>query len=79
MEARQEVEAAKGKTQELRMKMEELEEEVSLQRSPDASLLSEMDRSLGSMNWDQDKEQVKLTVFKKTPQPGLAQGPDSDN
>ncbi|XP_062843632.1 BICD family-like cargo adapter 1 [Trichomycterus rosablanca] len=62
MEARQEVEAARGKAQELQSRMEELQEEVSLQRSPDSSLLSEMDRSLDSMNCSQDKEQVTQAV-----------------
>ncbi|KAB5535559.1 hypothetical protein PHYPO_G00119070 [Pangasianodon hypophthalmus] len=59
-EARQEVELAKGRVQDLQSQIEELQEEVSLQRTTDGdtSLLSEMERSLDAMNWSQDKKQV---------------------
>ncbi|KAF4076717.1 hypothetical protein AMELA_G00218240 [Ameiurus melas] len=59
-EAWQEVELAKDRVQDLQSQIEELQEEVSLQRTTDGdtSLLSEMERSLDSMNWIQDKKQV---------------------
>ncbi|KAK3513510.1 hypothetical protein QTP70_015483 [Hemibagrus guttatus] len=59
-EASQEAELGKGKVQDLQSQIEELQEEVSLQRTADgnASLLSEMERSIDAINWSQDKEQV---------------------
>ncbi|TSP46836.1 BICD family-like cargo adapter 1 [Bagarius yarrelli] len=59
-DAWQEVELGKGKVQDLQSQIEELEEEVSFQRTTDAntSLLSEMEHSLDAINWSQDKEQV---------------------
>ncbi|XP_060761784.1 BICD family-like cargo adapter 1 isoform X2 [Neoarius graeffei] len=63
-EACQEVELAKARAQALQSQIEELQEEVSLQRSTDGdtSLLSEMERSLDTMNWSQDKKQVEQEV-----------------
>ncbi|XP_017547228.2 BICD family-like cargo adapter 1 isoform X1 [Pygocentrus nattereri] len=63
-EAWQEVEAARGRVQELQAQLEEMQEEVSLQRSGhgEASLLSEMEHSLDAMGWSQDKEQVTQEV-----------------
>ncbi|KAL7842716.1 hypothetical protein SRHO_G00244050 [Serrasalmus rhombeus] len=63
-EAWQEVEAARGRVQELQAQLEEMQEEVSLQRSghEEASLLSEMEHSLDAMGWSQDKEQVTQEV-----------------
>lgn len=59
-EAWQEMELAKDRVQDLQSQIEELQEEVSLQRTTDGdtSLLSEMEHSLDSMNWIQDKKQV---------------------
>lgn len=54
------MELAKDRVQDLQSQIEELQEEVSLQRTTDGdtSLLSEMEHSLDSMNWIQDKKQV---------------------
>ncbi|KAI5626379.1 BICD family-like cargo adapter 1 [Silurus asotus] len=59
-EAWQEVELAKGRAQDLQSQIEELQEEVILQRTTDGdtSLLSEMERSLDALNWSQDKKHV---------------------
>ncbi|KAM9440241.1 BICD family-like cargo adapter 1 isoform 2-T2 [Clarias gariepinus] len=60
-EAWQEVELAKDRAQELQSQIVELQEEISLQRTidEDTSLLSEMERSLDDINWNQDREREK--------------------
>lgn len=54
------MELAKGRAQGLQSQIDELQEEVSLQRTThgDTSLLSEMEHSLDTMNWSQDQKQV---------------------
>ncbi|KAI4878917.1 hypothetical protein NFI96_025783 [Prochilodus magdalenae] len=63
-DAWREVEATRSRALELQAQLEELQEDVSLQRSGlgEASLLSEMEHSLEAMGWSQDKEQVTQEV-----------------
>lgn len=67
-EACQEVELGKDKVQDLQFQIEELQEEISLQRTADGntSLLSEMEQSLDAFNWSQDKEQVNSPAKTKS-------------
>lgn len=61
-EAWQEVEAARGRSQQLQAQLEELQEEVSLQEARsqgDASLLSELEGSLESATLGVGKEEIK--------------------
>ncbi|XP_044058831.1 BICD family-like cargo adapter 1 [Siniperca chuatsi] len=61
-EAWQEVEAARGRSQQLQAQVEELQEEVSLQEARsqgDASLLSELDSSLETAGLGVSKEEIK--------------------
>lgn len=58
----QEVEAARSRSQELQLQVEELQEEVSLQESRshrDASLLSELESSLETSELGVSKEEVR--------------------
>ncbi len=60
-EAWQEVEAARGRSQQLQAQVEELQEEVSLQEARshgDASLLSELESSLDTAGLGVTKEEV---------------------
>lgn len=64
-EARQEVEAARGHSQQLQAQVEELQEEVSLQEARsygDTSLLSELESSLEITGLGVSKEEVGLLV-----------------
>ncbi|KAI3354301.1 hypothetical protein L3Q82_018833 [Scortum barcoo] len=61
-EAWQEVEAARGRSQQLQAQVEELQEEMSLQKGQshgDASLLSELESSLESAGLGLNKEEIK--------------------
>lgn len=61
-EAWQEVEAARGRTQELQAQVEELQEEVSLQEGKscgEASLLSELESSLETVGLGVSREEVE--------------------
>ncbi|XP_018588092.1 BICD family-like cargo adapter 1 isoform X2 [Scleropages formosus] len=60
VEAQRETEMAQERTQQLQAQVEELQEQMSLRELSlgEASLLSELERSLGSPGWGQDKEQV---------------------
>ncbi|KAG7484839.1 hypothetical protein MATL_G00053860 [Megalops atlanticus] len=64
-EAQREVEASRGRNQQLQEQVEELQEEISLQESGrgEVSLLSELEQSLSNMGWSQDKEQVREEVL----------------
>lgn len=60
-EARQEVEASRGRSQQLQAQVQDLQEEVSLQEARshgDASLLSELESSLEAAELGVNKEEV---------------------
>lgn len=64
-EAWQEVEAARGRSQQLQAQVEELQEEVSLQEARsygDTSLLSELESSLETTGLGVSKEEVGLLI-----------------
>ncbi|KAJ8396449.1 hypothetical protein AAFF_G00017550 [Aldrovandia affinis] len=92
-EAEREVEVSRGRNQQLQEQVEELQEEISMQEAGpgEASLLSELEQSLGDMGWSEDKEQVKeevlsvlnlllpLTDQEKTPQDSPSQQESLDS
>lgn len=65
-EAWQEVETARGHSQQLKAQVDELQEEVSLQEASSragASLLSELESSLTSAGVEVNKEEVSMQLF----------------
>nr|XP_015223324.1 PREDICTED: bicaudal D-related protein 1-like isoform X1 [Lepisosteus oculatus] len=64
-DCQQEVEIARGRSLHLQSQLEELQEEASLRDSSggEVSLQSELEQSLDSMSWSQDKEQVTREVL----------------